>query len=533
MANIKISEMPSGASAPGAPLSGLEIVPAVKGGSNVSMAINEIRGKGAAAHPGLSVINNVDGALQRYNLTRQGTASGNVSQGFAHDPYKNELYEVHVDHNANPEKTIIEKFSGTGPVAQTSTRNTKGAGSTDQTDLGHQELEIAWDSTGTRWFFQSDHDNVSDNAKAILRFKISDDDSDSTKINIDDRQRIIVHSDSAVSYDQTQHINPCISLDGKWLITELVEAANTTTIRVFDANEVMDAANAGTFDVKDTEKFKWEIPKSYSSAPLQAMASDGAYLYIFSGDKADDTGVITDSTVTNNTIDVYTIHGDLVKVFSDVKIGRAEAATDGDGEKYEVEGAGWVWHQGQVFLSTLITSGNPGSRVNRIWLFGGNIFHPATGGGANNMAALVESGTWTPTFHDTSDNQTAGSSVVSGSNNYVKMGPMVWIQLNVENAAMTGLTGSNNFIIKGLPYTVAHRAPLGSTLTNNYDFYSTPDNRGLPVAEALIITDSADGPLGSCIQFMEIRDNAEKVITNVEQFSSKDFRFAGWYRTND
>lgn len=342
-------------------------------------SINEIRGKGAAAHPSLSVINNVDGALQRYNLTRQGTGAGNVSQGFAHDPYKNELYEVH-NSGDNPEKTIIEKFSGTGSVAQTSTRNTKGAGSTDITNLGHQELEIAWDSTGTRWFFQTDHEDVSDKSKSILRFKISDDSSDSTKINIEGRQRIIVHSDSAVSYDQAQFVTPCISLDGKWLITELVEKANTTTIRVFDANEVMDAANAAgsevEVDVSGTEKFKWEIPKSYNAPGyLQAMASDGAYLYIFSGNKGDGTGAITDSTVTNNTIDVYTIHGDLIKVFSDVKIGRAEAATDGDGEKYEVEGAGWVWHQGQVFLSTLITSGSSGSRINRIWLFGGNIFH--------------------------------------------------------------------------------------------------------------------------------------------------------------
>ena len=313
-----------------------------------------------------------------------------------------------------------------------------------------------------------------------------------------------------------QTVTACISLDGKWLIVEKTEgsSAGTSTIKVFDAFAVMKAANdvgSGVdVDVSSTHKYKWSIPNNFGSGePLQSIASDGAYVFIFSGNyEAPEGGSANNADVIK--CNVYTINGDLIKEFDNFKIGRAEAAATDSGLKYELEGAGWIWYNGQPFLSVSTVAGDEHQRVNRIWMLGGNV-----------IASAQETGEWTPIISDTdggSGGNTATPTPVTGSNTYVRMGNMVFIQLNLTNIDITDLTSSGNFYIRGLPYTPAHRTPLGPAPTNGFSL--TNADRTL-VAEA-----ETDGH----IQFLQILDNANKVTADVSQFDDADVRFAGWYR---
>ena len=330
----------------------------------------------------------------RYNLLKQGGNDNGVMQAFAHDPYENTLYTMHVSGNA-PENTLINKYNSAATLptsAVDSDRYTNtplpsvvGAVSA----VGHQELDIGWDKTGTRWFFtsESEHYTTGDRGRYIKRFKISDDGNDADNLTISDVQQIKVFADTEVfSYGDVsanQFTTPCISLDGRLLIVEKTNGvtAGTTTIKVFDAHQVMDKANApfaGTeVDVSTDQLYSWEVDNAFDvddNQPLQSMASDGAYVYMFSGKYS---GTVTASTFTDNKVTVYTVGGEKVKVFKNFSIGKAEAAADNStsGNLYELEGAGWVWRNGIPYLACSIASGALGSRKNRIWLIGGNVHH--------------------------------------------------------------------------------------------------------------------------------------------------------------
>ena len=321
---------------------------------------------------------NPDAAYARYNLLKQGSGSGNVIQGFAHDPYENALYALHTV--GDPDVTYINKYNSAASMS-TSATNSNRYTNNGETNLGHQELDIGWDKNGIRWFFTSESEQLQSSSvtgRYIKRFKITDNSSDSDDLNITDVQRIQVFTDTEVTNDQ--FTTPCISLDGRLLIVEKSNgtSAGTTTIKVFDAHQVMDAANAasGNVDVSTLQLYSWEVDNSFANSndePLQSMASDGSYVYIFSGKYH---GTLSSSTTTLNKVTVHTVSGEFVQLFNNFSIGKAEAVADGGGSSnsFELEGAGWIWYNGIPHLACLIASG-ASPRKNRIWLLGGNVHH--------------------------------------------------------------------------------------------------------------------------------------------------------------
>ena len=316
-------------------------------------------------------------------------------------------------------------------------------------------------------------------------------------------------------------------------------------MRVFDLNALM---NGGAGDYSSSYIYEWSFNLVPSAYPLQSIASDGSYVYIFLGNIA-----------TGNTLKVfvYTITGTLVQEIDDFTVGEAEAQGDGAGTAYEMEGAGWIWHGGQPMLAISIASGNSGARTNRIWVLGGQV--PVTAYGDGNRPAFIAQGTndyavpdgqvmrlghydgatdtftqgasinasnqfeftpvtgsWTVNAYDASSGG-GNVSPTSATGQYSKIGNMVFINFSLSSISVAGMTGGNNLYIRGHGFTPAYSATLG------------------PVSESNITLSAgcfdlvADINSSGDIYVRELKDAAINVILNVSQYSGATIRISGWF----
>lgn len=326
--------------------------------------------KPVPGHHSFSVLNAPQASLERFNLTKQGPGADNVVQGFAQDPYTNELFTMYI--TGSPDDLVINQFEADGKRAQTAQRFTPAASST----LGHQELDISWDKSGQRWFWTGENERVSNQARYIKRFKVSN--GAGTDLVVSDEQQYQVWTDAETTGTEVGSSTTCISLDGRYLVTEYGDTTtDIQTVKIFSAHDLMDGG-AGNYST--AQKFKWTFSLDNSVYPLQSMACDGAYVYVFTGNI--DVGP-------SLKVLVFTMSGALVQEFDDFVIGEAEALAD-PGANYEMEGAGWIYHGGQPFLSVSIASGNPGARTNRIWVMGAGLAVTAYGDG--NRPAFISQG---------------------------------------------------------------------------------------------------------------------------------------------
>jgi len=230
-----------------------------------------VDGASPKAHHSLSVLNAPQAALQRFNLTKQGTGSGNVIQGFASDPYTNELFTLHV--TGDPDTCVLNKFEADGKRNQTSSRYN----STPLTTLGHQELEISWDKSGARWFWTGENEAVTNQARYIKRFQIAD--GSGTELTVSNVQQFQVFTDAETTGVETGSASTCISLDGRYLVTEY-SGSDTNRVKVFKTATLM---NGGAGDYSTQQVYSWTFDLDTGDYPLQSTACDGSYVYIFTG----------------------------------------------------------------------------------------------------------------------------------------------------------------------------------------------------------------------------------------------------------
>ena len=513
-------------------------------GTNVQSVLDEIAPKlnPSKAHHSLSVINASQAALQRFNLTKQGTGSAKVIQGFASDPYTNELFTLHVTTATVspyvPEKAVINKFEADGTRIQTSYRWT----GIPLTTLGHQELEISWDKSGTRWFWTGENKDVTNQARYIKRFQIAD--GAGTELTVSNVQQFQVFTDAETTGVETGSATSCISLDGRYLVTEY-SGSNTNLVKVFETATLM---NGGAGDYSTQQVYSWTFDLDTAVYPLQSMACDGSYVYIFTGN------IVKGPTLK---VFVYTVTGEFVEEINDFTVGETEAQGDGAGTGYELEGAGWIWHGGQPMLACSIASGDSGTRVNRIWVLGAKVSVTAYGDGnkpafisqgTNDMAvpdgealrlghyngatdtfiegAKINSfnqleftpvtGTWTASIFDASSGGNVSSTTDTAQ--YSKIGNMVWVNMSFSNVSISGMTSGNNFYIRGHGFTPTESAVFGTPVVSDFNLAAGDFN---VVAE--IATDGN-------ITFREIQDSATNTIANVSQIDGADIRMSGWFK---
>ena len=489
-----------------------------------------------SAHHSLSVINAPQAALQRFNLTQKGTGSGNVIQGFASDPYTNELFTLHV--SGTPDTCILNKFEADGARTQTSYR----WNDTPLTTLGHQELDISWDKDGERWFWTGENERVTNQARYIMRFQIAD--GAGTELTVSNVQQFQVFTDAETTGGETGSATACISLDGRYLVTEY-NGSDTTLVKVFKAATLM---NGGAGDYSTQQVYSWTFDLDTAVYPLQSMACDGSYVYIFTGDIAKGPTL---------KVFVYTVTGEFVEEINDFTVGETEAQGDGAGTGYELEGAGWIWHGGQPMLACSIASGDEGVRTNRIWVLGAKVSVTSYGDGnkpafisqgVNDLAApdgealrlghyngatdtftegakinsfnqlefTPVTGTWTASIFDAASGGNASSTTDTAQ--YSKIGNMVWVNLSLANISISGMTSGNNFYIRGHGFTPTQSAVFGTPVVNDFVLQAGDFN---VVAEI-----STDGN----ITLKEIQDSATNTIANVSQINGADLRISGWFK---
>ena len=509
---------------------------------------NMVTGFTPKAHHSLSVINAPQAALERFNLTKQGNGFGNVIQGFAQDPYTNELFTLHV--TGDPETCVLNKFEADGPRTQTSYRYN----STPLETLGHQELEISWDKAGARWFWTGENKGVTNQARYIKRFQISD--GTGTGLTVSNLQQFQVFTDAETTGGETGSATTCISLDGRYLVTEY-NGSDTSLVKVFETATLM---NGGAGDYSTQQVFSWTFDLDTGDYPLQSMACDGSYVYIFTGNIAKGPTL---------KVFVYTVTGQLVEEIDDFTVGETEAQGDGSGAAYELEGAGWIWHGGQPMLACSIASNdpyqndvteplyNPLGRTNRIWVLGAKVSVTSYGvgnkpafisQGVNDLAAPAGealrlghyngatdtftegarinssnqleftpvTGTWTASIYDAASGGNVSSTTDTAQ--YSKIGNMVWVNMSFFNVDITGMTSVNNFYIRGHGFTPTESAVFGTPVVSDFDL-STGDFN--VVAEM-----GSDGN----ITLREIQDSAQNTIANVHQIDGADIRISGWFK---
>ena len=271
-----------------------------------------------ASHPSMSVLNVEGAALERFDLTAQGTGAGNVLQGFAVDPYLGELYTLHDTSSTG----VINKFEADGARTQTSAR----WNSTPTATIGHQQLDICWDKDGTRWFWTAENYAITNATRYVKRFQVAD--GGGTELTISNQEQFKVWGDDVSG---TGSATTAISLDGKYLVTEHSGAGDTNRVRVFDLPAMM---LGGAGDYSTATLFDWTFELNTTTYPLQGMACDGSTVYIFTGNIA-----------TGPTLKVFafTLDGTLIQEIDDFTVGETAARADDTGtDAYEMEGAGWI-----------------------------------------------------------------------------------------------------------------------------------------------------------------------------------------------
>tara|TARA_R110001606_G_scaffold28649_1_gene90392 strand:+ start:29 stop:1543 length:1515 start_codon:yes stop_codon:yes gene_type:complete len=482
-------------------------------------------GTRTSSHPSMSVLNVEGAALERFDLTKQGTNATKVTQGFAVDPYLGELYTIH---DTVSSTGVINKFEADGARTQTSSRYN----STPTDTIGHQQLDICWDKDGTRWFWTAENYAITNATRYVKRFQVAD--GAGIELTISNQEQFKVWGDDVSG---TGSATTAISLDGKYLVTEHTGAGNTNRVRVFDLPAMM---LGGAGDYSTAALFEWTIELNTTTYPLQGMACDGSTVYIFTGN------ITTGPTLK---VFAYTLDGTLIQEIDDFTVGEAAARADGTGaDAYEMEGAGWIWNGGQPFLAVTIASGDVGARVTRIWAFGAKL--PVTSFGSGNRPAFISqgsndyavpdgealrlghynqttdtftegssinssnqfnftavSGTWTPVISDATTGGNLGTATVTNAV-YRNIGGMIYAKCKLTNIGTAGMTGTSNIYVQGLP-VAAENDSDGIMSFSHF----TPDASGIGIVPSV---DSG----ATHFKFKELISGGTYINANVNQFTS-------------
>lgn len=195
-------------------------------------------------------------------LMRIGKGKNNTVQGIAIDDIRHHLFSLNV--TGNPEQGVINEFAEDGK----STRKAVSAGwSSDW--IGHQGL--AYDPIGKKLWVAAGH-RIDDYGRYVVSLRYRADNLPT------DIQPVKVFPNT---YKKRISTMPAMSPDGRYLIVR-GEIKDQMVIRVFDRNK----KDFGKYvNMSSHVAFEWPVPANLVSekAPLQAMATDGTYVYLLSG----------------------------------------------------------------------------------------------------------------------------------------------------------------------------------------------------------------------------------------------------------
>lgn len=224
-------------------------------------------------------------------FTRIGKGKNNTVQGMAVNDARKRFYLLNM--SGKPEQGVLNLFTNDG-------KNHKTAVSAEWPSdwIGHQG--ITYDPVGKKIWVSGGH-RIYDYGRYVVSLHYRADNLP------DDIQPVKVFPNTYAKRISTM---PTISPDGRYLVVR-GELKNQMVIRVFDRQK----RDFGKYvNVMNHYAYEWPVPVNLISetAPLQATATDGAYVYLLSG------GI--DSQ--NKKLYVYTLDGKPVQTIDNLTIGK-------------------------------------------------------------------------------------------------------------------------------------------------------------------------------------------------------------------
>ncbi len=292
-------------------------------------------------------------AVQYQGLAPFGAGARNVIQSV--DQMGEAFVSLHVTGSGANKRAVISLYENANANGsqETADRVTK----TAMADIGHQGLSFEKtvyrmnDITGEEEAFHVFWSSKMGDADSVLRFELSADPSDPTGLLVGNVQELQVWPETGKSGSAS----PTISADGQYLI---VESNNThDMLRVFRMSDLVDVSGTLT-DAHPVYEFDApaELGTSYKGQanPLQALASDGTFIYAITGyDEPDAVKKFVQMTM------------DGTVVFS----------TDFEIKHPSIDPNGFMEPEGLFFtddgqLAVSVATGNPGQRTNTVFLIG-------------------------------------------------------------------------------------------------------------------------------------------------------------------
>ena len=265
---------------------------------------------------------------EKYELHLAGPGKNNVVQGVAIDQESNVLYTLHV--TGKPDKGVINRFNY--PLEKTAYA---GSYQTPSALIGHQGITV---DERTQWLWSSAGKAYDSPGRYINGFRFSNN-------SLDDANFVKVYGDDFRDYGYTM---PVLSPSSKFLVVNAFKKGKYY-VRVFDTQKI-DLYHSDNIDGKQV--FEWVIDSGLVRDKyfLQAMASDGKYVYLFGGG--------------DNKLDkrlyIYTISGELVQKIDHFTLGKEDALKSGAEAHWEPEGL--VYDQKSRSLLFLFANGDKGAR---------------------------------------------------------------------------------------------------------------------------------------------------------------------------
>ncbi|GLS87672.1 hypothetical protein GCM10010873_26460 [Cypionkella aquatica] len=284
-------------------------------------------------------------ARNRFDLTRAGDGAGRVLQGAVAIEETNALYTM--QQNTAGKSMVINKFDLSGDKKQTASRFS------EPSDLlGHQGLTVDYISGSPR-FWTSANADVKSAADYAVRFSVTEDGA--RGLLIGDYQRFKLFDRAAGDGSST----PAVSLDGRYLVVKQTGSkSDTSIIRVFDLEALVNGGAGDYATGFHLSEFTIGSEILDADQPVQALASDGSYIYVVTG--FGKNGI-------DNRIAKYSMLGDLVSAKLDFTVGNTVSLEDGTGKKNEPEGLFWMRDQGVTRLALAMSSGNADAHRARIY----------------------------------------------------------------------------------------------------------------------------------------------------------------------
>ncbi len=147
-------------------------------------------------------------------------------------------------------------------------------------------------------------------------------------------------------------------------------------------------------------------------------------------------------------------------------------------------------------------------------------FSASAGSGASSsILDDYEEGTWVPVFADaTSGGNVSSTSATEAT--YIKIGSLVAVTCKATNISDSGLTSSNSFYLRGLPYVSQGRS-MNSIFMQNVDVGTNPVD---------IIARIVNGV--QYMQFEQINDDSTRTVLTVAAFNDgPDLQISMTYQT--